>query len=135
MQGTTALRRLGARALVLALASILLVVLGYSGAQASPSSLAVGAVAVAPTMTKQSTQPTTALVATAGHAQTTCIPGRGKARMEADAVAPSPAQLQVSAGSAVAALPHALSGGSTSARLRGRIPSSPTHLDLGIVRT
>lgn len=135
MQGTTALLRVGTRALVLALAAVLLVVLGCTGAQASPGSPPMGTVAVTPTVTKQSSQPTTVLVATAGHAQTTCIPGRGKARMEANAVAPSPAQLQPSFGNAVAALPQALSCGSSSATLQGRIPSSPTHLDLGIVRT
>lgn len=131
MQGTAALLRAGVHALVLALALVMLVTLGCTGAQAAPVSLPGATVA------QQSAAPQaeTVIVATAGQVQTTCMPGRGKSRVEGDAVVPNPVHLQPSPGSAVAALPRDQHAGMGAAMLDGRIPASPSHLDLGIVRT
>lgn len=140
MQGTAALVRAGARALVLALASLMLVVLGCTGAQASSASLPAASAAVASVAQLAAPQaagsgPETALVATAGHVQTTCMPGRGKSRVESNAVLPNPVHQQSSSGSAVAPLPRGQHAAVGAAVLDGRIPASPSHLDLGIVRT
>lgn len=142
MQSTSALLRVGARLLILALASFVLVVLGCTGAQAfpetpppsmsSPTELQSAAIHAASDVAAQDTAVS---LDTPGQDQPACIPGRDKVRVERSATITTMALLQDSPGSNGATLPRDVPLQLVADHLAGRIPDALTHLDLGIVRT
>lgn len=154
MRSTSSFIRVAAHALLLALAAFLLVTIGCTGANATPaaqdspgtqgaSAMSQPLAATTPAAVQQSAdlaathitgQQATGLE-TARQALTACVPGRDKARVESNAVAPTPAHLQDSPGNANSSLPDRARANTVSAQLSDRIPAALTHLDLGIVRT
>lgn len=136
MHCTSALLRVGARLLVLALTSFVLVALGCTGAQAfpetaSPSVSSQARLQPAPVQAPQDV----ASPDTSEQEQITCIPGRDKARVEHNAIVPTIALFQHSPGANGATLPRNVPRPLGAEQLAGRIPAALTHLDLSIVRT
>ncbi|MFB9166519.1 hypothetical protein [Arthrobacter psychrochitiniphilus] len=125
-------------ALLLALGSMTLVVIGCTGAQASPG---MQTIAVSPAAEQQITAATTAALNTRGILNTLnqlspeCKPGHKKVRLESHAVSPNLVQLQSPRGSFGSPLPHRLLVDGAAQQFLGRIPAALSHLDLGIVRT
>ena len=136
MLGTSALLRGGSRLLILALASLVLTVLGCTGAQAStptalpsvspPAQVRPAAVhAVPDAVSLDAPQPD----------QPSCSPGRDTVRVEHNALVPTIALHQHPPAGSGAALPRRLPPDVAAERPSGRIPTALTHLDLGMVRT
>ncbi|MET4002831.1 MULTISPECIES: hypothetical protein [Arthrobacter] len=130
-------------ALLLALGTMTLVVIGCTGAQASPG---MQTIAVTPAAEQQITAATTAALNT--HSSRTrdvlhavnqlspeCKPRHKKVRLESHAVSPNLVQLQSPRGSFGSPLPHRLLVDGAAQQFLGRIPAALSHLDLGIVRT
>lgn len=145
MRSTSSFIRVAAHGLLLAFAAFLLVTVGCTGANASPGAQenpgTQGASAVSQPdagttpAAGQATGQQAARLETSGQVLTACVPGRDKARVESNAVAPTLAHLQDSPGDAGSGLPDRARANTASAQLSDRIPAALTHLDLGIVRT
>lgn len=132
MRSTSPTFRLLTHALLLAFAAFALVVIGCTGAQASPATLA------SPTAQSSAVQSATAqssAVQSAVQGSPKCVPGRDKAKVERNAVAPNPAHLQPSPANPDSALPVRAWADASVLQFSSRDPASLTHLDLGIVRT
>ncbi len=128
MRGTSATLRIAARLVILALASIFLVVLGCTGAQAATA-------APATSIAGPGTLTVTSSVIPSGHERPACGPGRDKARVEHNATSPGQSLLQPDPGASSAVLLRTAPLEPGLAQRSGRIPTALTHLDLGIVRT
>ena len=157
MHSIGTLPRMVVHALLLALATAMLLAFGCTAVQATPkgpsaTSLAApwdSTSAAAPVdstsatapwdSTSAITGPVTATSVTtaepAGPVSTACVPGRDTVRLERNAVALTAAQLQHSPASAGTAFFARVLSVTATEPLSGRIPAAPTHLDLGIVRT
>lgn len=123
MRSTSPTFRLLTHALLLAFAAFALVVIGCTGAQASPATLA------SPTAQSSAVQSATA------QKSPKCVPGRDKAKVERNAVAPNPAHLQPPPANPDSALPGRARADASVLLFSSRDPAALTHLDLGIVRT
>ena len=135
MQGTSALLRGGARLLILAMTSLVLVVLGCTGAQAAAET-SLPSMSSPAQLRPASAHVVLDVVSVDAPAQdqASCIPGRDTVRLEHNAPVPTTALLQHSpsnSGAALRRLPPDLAA----ERPSGRIPTALTHLDLGIVET
>ncbi len=148
MHSIGTLPRMVVHALLLALATAMLLAFGCTAVQTTPkgpssTSLAVPldstSAAVPWDSTSAITGPVNATSVTtaepAGPVSTACVPGRDTVRLERNAVAPTAAQLQHSPASAGTAFFARVLSVTATEPLSGRIPAAPTHLDLGIVRT
>lgn len=160
MRSTSSFIRLAAHGLLLAFAAFVLVTVGCTGANAStgaqtaPGARAASAssqpLTVATPTAGQQALPVatdqqatvqeppglaTSGLETSGQVLTACVPGRDKARVESNAVAPTVAHLQDSPGNCSSGLPDRARADTAAAQLSDRIPAALTHLDLGIVRT
>ena len=135
MQDTSALLRGGARLLILAMTSLVLVVLGCTGAQAAAET-SLPSMSSPAQLRPASSHVILDVVSADAPAQdpASCVPGRDTVRLEHNAPEPTTALLQHSrsnSGAALRRLPPDLAA----ERPSGRIPTALTHLDLGIVRT
>ena len=148
MHSIGTLPRMVVHALLLALATAMLLAFGCTAVQATPKGPSSTSAATpwdstsaaAPwDSTSAITGPVTATSVTtaepAGPVSTACVPGRDTVRLERNAVAPTAAQLQHSPASAGTAFFARVLSVTATEPLSGRIPAAPTHLDLGIVRT
>ena len=135
MRSTSALLSGGARLLILAMTSMVLVVLGCTGAQAAAETSlpSMSSPAQLGPVSEHVVLDAVSFDAPAPN-QTACSPGRDTVQLEHNALVPTNALLQHSPSSSRAALPH-LHPDLAAERQSGRIPAALTHLDLGIVRT
>ncbi|ALE91423.1 hypothetical protein AOC05_02095 [Arthrobacter alpinus] len=132
MRGTSPSFRLLTHALLLAFAAFALVVIGCTGAQASPATV------TSPTARSSTVQSATAqssAVQSTAPGSPKCVPGRDKAKVERNTVAPNPAHLQPSPANPDSARPDRARADTSVLQFSSRDPAALTHLDLGIVRT
>ncbi|WP_157884004.1 hypothetical protein [Arthrobacter alpinus] len=119
------------RSLLLTIAAFALIVTGGISAQAA----ALDPVTVQQSTLGQSTGQASTALESVSTVLTGCVPGRDKTRVECNAVTPSPAHLRHTPANANTGFAGRTQTDIFGALLFGRIPSSLTHLDLGIVRT
>ncbi len=140
MQSTSASLRVAARLLILAMASLLLVVLGCTGAQAAAQAPATAAATVTAaanptaTATPHASPAMTAMVSSVQD-RPACIPGGDKVRLERSAVSPGQALLLHDPAACPGSLLRAAPLDAGPPQSWGRIPTALSHLDLGILRT